>query len=500
MSKKPAYSTVQKLSIDRIKTADDNPRTAVEDVELKELANSISVVGIIHPITVYLVDTKKKLYQIIAGERRYMATKMIGSKTIDARILINPTPEIISEIQIIENCQREGIHPLDECNAYSKLKWDAEEIALRIGKPVKYVNDRLNLALLSVYAKGLFRENKMSLGHALQLVKIKHTDQDKVLNEILLTTGRGEEKKVLGINTVWQLKNVIARKASVALTEAVFNKKSNKLYFEAGSCLTCTKRSGANKTLFNDVEEGDICFDPNCFAIKSMRHCIAQENELIKQGHQVIRLTSIYDSQFAEEYGLQSDFMLNITPVELHDKVETIGIYFEHPVKSKIGTIVSISNRVEEQAPAKTEQGEKALFAFRKTLMNAMGQRIGEFDCETIPLPIVKHLAINEFCQMEAQLQHEIAKFYKWKFPVVYTSDECKNILIAEMEEKSYQDVVQLLLTCYVYSFLQTAPMLAPEYKLISSLCLAWKIDLLAIADKVGKEHGVELNVLKKLL
>lgn len=500
MKKLPVYSTVQKINTDHIETAEENPRTAMEDVELKELANSISVVGIIHPITIYTVDAKKKRYKIIAGERRYRATKMIGSKTIDARILLNPTPEIISEIQIIENCQREGIHPLDECNAYSKLKWDAEEIALRIGKPVKYVHDRLNLALLSEYSKGLFRENKMSLAHALQLVKIKHTDQDKVLNEILLTTGRGEEKKVLGINTVWQLKNVIARKASVALSEAVFNKKSNKLYFEAGSCLTCVKRSGANKNLFNDVEEGDICFDANCFMLKSINHCIAKEKALLEHGCKVVRLTGIYDSQFAKEYDLRSDFMLTTTPIEIHDKVSDVGIYFEHPVKSKIGTIVRIEYKEAEQEPTKTDSGEKALFAFRKTLMNAIGQRIGEFDCETIPLPVAKHLVINEFCNMEPHLQQEIAKFYKWKFPIVFTSVEHKNHLITEMESMDYQSVVQLLLTCYVYSFLQTAPVLAPEYKLISSLCLAWKIDLLAIADKVGKEHGVELNVIKKLL
>lgn len=493
------YSEVKQLSLNSIKDT-GNPRSEYSDSELNELAASIKVVGIIHPVTVISI---KGGYRLIAGKRRYLASVIAEKISIDARVLENPTDEIIEEIQLIENCQRADISLLDESKIFVEkaLKWSAAEIAARIGKEVRYVQDRLNLHYLGHECREALRANRITLLHALQLAKLTVIEQVNALNAIIITHKEGDEVKYLGTAPVHQLKAYIVKRACVPLKEAKFAPGDKSLVKSVGACNTCAMRSGCNKTLFNDMVEDDICFNPYCFAEKSIQHCIRLEKQLQSPEVKTVRLTGIYKSSNTEQHGLHTDFMLSTAAVEEGESLagKTIGIYFEHHDKALIGTLVHIM----EDKPVKKElapvQHEKAIHSFRNLLQQAIGKRIGEYDCESIPLSVIHLLSIQVFAAMPPNLQEPIMRFYKWKNNSL-NPDQNKRSIISNLQKCSYEDGIQFLLTCLLFDTLNNCALDSPEYLLISQLCIVWHIDLLALSSKIESEFDVKLKVIKTLL
>ena len=163
----------------------NQPRKVFDEVALNELANSIRVHGVISPIIVVKQDGG---YMIIAGERRWRASKKAGLFTIPA-IVREYTPKQVKEISLIENLQREDLNPIETAVAIKQLmddyKYTQEEVADRIGKSRPAVANTLRLLSLSSYVMDLVSSGKLSAGHARCLVVVNEEGQKELADKCI---------------------------------------------------------------------------------------------------------------------------------------------------------------------------------------------------------------------------------------------------------------------------------------------------------------------------
>jgi len=161
-----AEAEPSELPIDKVFRNEDQPRKAFDQAAMDELANSIRMHGVITPI---VVVPKGDGYMIIAGERRWRASKKAGLITIPA-IVRKYSVQQIAEISLIENIQREDLNPVEVANSLNQLMKDydytQEEVSRRVGKSRSAVANLLGLLSLSDTVVDMVAQNRLSVGHA----------------------------------------------------------------------------------------------------------------------------------------------------------------------------------------------------------------------------------------------------------------------------------------------------------------------------------------------
>lgn len=180
------------------------PRRTFDQTALKELASSIEKSGVFQPIIVRQPDAELNKYEIIAGERRFRASKLAHQTTIPA-IVRDVTEEQMMEVAVLENLQREDLTPLEEAAAYDslmkKLKLTQSEVSKRLGKSRPYIANYLRLLGLPDGVKQYIQKGQLSMGQARTLLSLK----DKTKLAPLA-------KRVVKDNmTVRQLEQIVAR-------------------------------------------------------------------------------------------------------------------------------------------------------------------------------------------------------------------------------------------------------------------------------------------------
>ncbi len=167
----------------------DQPRKIFDDEALSELASSIKQHGVIQPIIVKEVDGR---YVIIAGERRWRASRLVGLKTIPC-VIKDYTEQEISEIAIIENLQREDLNPIESAKAIKNLinqyNLTQDEVADKIGKSRPAVANTIRLLSLPEQIITLVEQNKLTAGHARALLAIENSSKQKELAIAIIEKG-----------------------------------------------------------------------------------------------------------------------------------------------------------------------------------------------------------------------------------------------------------------------------------------------------------------------
>jgi ParB family chromosome partitioning protein len=158
------------IDIDRITANPDQPRLRFDEQRLNELAESIRQNGILQPL---LVRRSGQNYQLVAGERRWMAAQRAGLLKVPAYIRDIPDERLL-EAALIENIQREQLNPIEEAQAYfnlmETLACTQEELATRLGKDRSTIANSLRLLKLPSAVKLLVAEGELSPGHARALL------------------------------------------------------------------------------------------------------------------------------------------------------------------------------------------------------------------------------------------------------------------------------------------------------------------------------------------
>ncbi len=179
-------SRVIEIELEKIIPNPDQPRSDFQEEEIKGLAESIKSVGLIQPI---IVRKKESAYVIVAGERRYRATKLNGARRIKA-IVIEADEELNFTLALIENIQRENLNPIEEAKAYkvliSNFKLKQTDVAKKVGKERATITNAIRLLNLPEIIQQALSEKKISQGHAKALLSIQeNTMRIKLFEEIL---------------------------------------------------------------------------------------------------------------------------------------------------------------------------------------------------------------------------------------------------------------------------------------------------------------------------
>ena len=173
---------VQEVPISEIFANPNQPRKMFDETALKELSDSIRKHGVIMPI---IVNKSGDRYMIIAGERRFRASKMAGLSTVPV-IVKNYDDRQIKEISLIENLQREDLNPIEAASAMKSLMEDfgltQEDLSDRIGKSRPVIANTLRLLSLTPEVTKLVAMGELSAGHARTLVTVPAHDQIKMAN------------------------------------------------------------------------------------------------------------------------------------------------------------------------------------------------------------------------------------------------------------------------------------------------------------------------------
>ena len=166
-------SGVEEVDIERIITNSAQPRKSFDQKALDELAQSIKSHGVIQPILVTAVGNK---YQLVAGDRRYRASKIAGLTKVPV-IVKNLTIQQRKEIALIENIQRQDLNPIEEAYAYKSLIEEygvtQEELAEKLGKSRPAITNALRLLTLNPVVIDMVSSGRLSAGHARCLASIK---------------------------------------------------------------------------------------------------------------------------------------------------------------------------------------------------------------------------------------------------------------------------------------------------------------------------------------
>ncbi len=164
---------VKQIPLTQIGANPDQPRKTFTEDELADLAASIKEKGVLQPILLRAVSGKPYMYEIVAGERRFRASKLAGLTEIPA-LVKQITPESAMEIALIENVQRENLNPIEESNAYKnimdKCGYELSDVARLIGKSESYIKNTMRLDTLPADVKSMVEKGNLSASQARLLV------------------------------------------------------------------------------------------------------------------------------------------------------------------------------------------------------------------------------------------------------------------------------------------------------------------------------------------
>lgn len=263
------------LKISEIEPNKNQPRTEFDEEALTDLADSIAQHGVLQPLLVRPIAGEDG-YQIVAGERRWRASRMAGLTEVPAIIRELSDSEVM-EIALIENLQRENLSPIEEALGYKSLiesySFTQEEVAKTVGKSRAAVANAIRLLSLPQSILNLLSEESLTAGHARALLSLKSQDEmEKVAKKAV--------EDFLSVRELEKLCKDIIEKTSAEKKKIKFAKKRNPFYDEVeialktslGRRVKVKEKTHKNKGIleiefYNKEDLADLakCFARNTF-------------------------------------------------------------------------------------------------------------------------------------------------------------------------------------------------------------------------------------------
>lgn len=253
---------VLEIPLNELRPNPYQPRKTFDEASLQELANSIQQSGVFQPIIVR--KSAVKGYEIIAGERRFRASKLAEKETIPA-IVREFDEEAMMQVAVLENLQREDLNPLEEAEAYDmlmkNLKLTQVEVAERLGKSRPYIANYLRLLTLPTQVKEMVQGETLSMGQARTLLGLKDKDL------ILILAKRVVEENL----TVRQLEQIVndlnenqGKKVSKKEKKAIKDKpyyireSEDRLMDKFGTTVAIQEKEGKGKIEIEYLSQSDL--------------------------------------------------------------------------------------------------------------------------------------------------------------------------------------------------------------------------------------------------
>ena len=252
------------IPVQQITESKINPRRTFNEAQLQELIASVGKMGVLQPLVVR--STVNGTYEVVCGHRRLRAAKEAGLEAVPVVVRELSDLEVL-EAMLVENLQREDLHPLEEAEGYQTLmrshQYSADDVALKVGKSKGYVYGRLKLCSLPEPAKKAFRDGELNPSIALLVARIPDKKLAEQATKEVLGNRHGRGPMSFREASEWVHDHYMLR-----LSEAPFPVDDAELVRKAGTCNACPKRTGNQRELFGDIKSADVCTDPTCFRSK----------------------------------------------------------------------------------------------------------------------------------------------------------------------------------------------------------------------------------------
>ena len=252
-----------KLRLSQIDPTAGQPRKTFEQEALAQLADSIAAHGVLQPILVREVAPDR--YQIVAGERRWRASKLAGQTEIPA-IIVDMSEREAAEVALIENIQREDLNPIEEAMGYETLKNEygmtQEDISVKVGKSRSAIANAMRLLDLPDAVRAMVVNGTLSAGHARTLLGLRRSDlmlplaEKIVVNDLSVRDAENEVKRLNLLKEVVEEEPADAETVTVDYVKELERKMTSHL---GRRVKVCAKGSKKSVTLFfednEDLEE-----------------------------------------------------------------------------------------------------------------------------------------------------------------------------------------------------------------------------------------------------
>ncbi len=225
---------IRQVPIIQIGVNADQPRKTFTEQDLQDLTASVKEKGVLQPILLRAVKGKGFQYEIVAGERRYRASKNAGLAEIPA-IVKDMTDENAMEVALIENVQRENLNPIEEAFAYQNLmdkcEYAIDDVSRLIGKSESYIRNLLRLKDLPADVQDLITSGQLSASHARTIAvaenpsqlakeiienKLSVSETSKIVKDVARSTkSRSFAVKTLGSNAVKEMEKSLSKSLNV---------------------------------------------------------------------------------------------------------------------------------------------------------------------------------------------------------------------------------------------------------------------------------------------
>lgn len=250
---------IVELEVEVIEVNPFQPRSNFNDEALQELATSIRELGVIQPITVRKLDFNK--YQLVSGERRFRASKLIGLETIPAYIRIANDQESL-EMALVENIQRQDLDPIEIALSYQRLideiQLTQEKLSERVGKKRSTITNYMRLLRLDPIIQTGIRDGFVSMGHGRTLVNIEKKEDQISLYEKIIGDNLSVRETERAVKAYHE-GGTLQKKAKKSTTSPVFTRKAtNELrdHLAAKVAVTASENGKGKITIpFNSEEE-----------------------------------------------------------------------------------------------------------------------------------------------------------------------------------------------------------------------------------------------------
>ncbi len=509
-------SLVRDIALSRIQESKTNPRRQFDEAKLAELAENIRRHGVLQPVLVRaLPDGEPDVYELVAGARRYRASKLAGRDTIPASVRELSDTQCL-ELQLIENLQRADVHELDEARGYAALMrmqpdtYTVETLAEKIGRSEKYVYARLRLTHLVEEAQQAFYTGKLTVAHAFEIARLQPNDQRRALQECfpghrnaaaILKDGKAEAV------TARQLREWIAREIHLDITNAPFDPQDETLLPSAGSCAKCPKRTGNNPLLFPEVREKSICTDRVCYRAKVEALVQLRVKPLESAGEKPLRISQVPSWQAKNR---NSDVLCEGQYRKVQKKAECPqtkpAVIIDGPDAGKLLHVCrdekcKVHARVTRFEPTPQERAARVKEVFaertekqtRLRILNAVRKKLPA----RLSRPDLEMAALDYFERLGHDNHRRLCRVYGWEETKIKTSWGFLSVDYPSVTEKavrgmSMQEVQHFLVVCALVSDLY-CPEHDPAQTLAKDANLAraaarHKIDTAKLAAEVRTE------------
>lgn len=275
--KQHCAAKIEMIALDKILPSEMNPRKMIDDASLRELAENISVQGLLNPITVRPKALGKGVeYEIVCGERRWRACSLTDMQEI-ACIVRELSDDEAFDAMVTENLQRKDVSPMEEARAFKVLAQRAvseAELSARFGRSLKYVKDRISLNSLLPELQDMLDKGELPITSALLLSRHKTSIQKTIYSRLEDCRSHGSD--ISFYSSARQVKRAIEG-CQLNLDWSIFleAEKQGKLKIHKGGfskCSECPWNSSNANTLFPELSDDDsdegLCYDEGCYCRK----------------------------------------------------------------------------------------------------------------------------------------------------------------------------------------------------------------------------------------